>query len=93
MIGVMLAGCFCPIRLIGQLSGNHIAFGGFETADQLRQAPLVGVAGWTLTVGSNPIGVLGSQIFVNLLLQLTVGVNLVGHDNFLAEGLSKMRLF
>ena len=85
--------CFRFDRLIGQLSGDHVAFGGFETADQLRQAPLVGVAGRTLTVGSNPIGVLDPQIFVNLLLQLAVGVNLVGHDNFLAEGLVRSRLF
>ena len=36
--------------------------------DQLRQAPFVGVAGRTLTVGSNPFGVLAAQVFVNLLL-------------------------
>jgi hypothetical protein len=72
-------------RLIGQLSGDHVAFGGFETADQLGQTPLVGVAGWAITVGSNPIGVLEPQVFVNLLLKLAVGMNLVRHDNFLSK--------
>jgi hypothetical protein len=36
--------------------------------------------------------VLDAQVFVNLLLQLAVGVNLVGHDNFFVEGLSKIAL-
>jgi hypothetical protein len=60
-------------------------FGGLEKADQLRQSPLVGIAGGTVTVGSNPIGVLDAQVFVNLLLKLAVGMNLVRHDNFLGE--------
>jgi hypothetical protein len=54
-----------------------------ETADQLRQALLVGVASGAVTVGSNPFGVLVAQVFVNLLLKLAVRMNLVGHDNFL----------
>jgi hypothetical protein len=86
----MFAECFWFYRLIGQLSGDKVAFGGFETTDQLRQAPLVGVAGRTLTVGCNPIGVLGPQVFVNLLLQLAVRMNLVGHDNFLDKGLVRI---
>jgi hypothetical protein len=56
-----------------------------ETADQLRQALLVGVASGAVTVGSNPFGVLVAQVFMNLLLELAVGMNLVGHDNFLDE--------
>jgi hypothetical protein len=82
--------CFWFYRSIGQLSGDHVAFGGFQTADQLGQAPLVGVAGRTVTVGSNPFGVLDAQVFVNLLLQLAVGVNLVGHDDFLAKRLVRI---
>jgi hypothetical protein len=54
-------------------------FAGLETADQFRQAPLVGVAGGAVTVGSNPFGVLDAQVFMNLLLELAVGMNLVGH--------------
>jgi hypothetical protein len=61
-----------------------------ETADQLRQAPLVGVTGGTVTVGSNPFGVLDAQVFMNLLLELAVGMNLVGHDNFLEKGLVRI---
>src|SRR5436305_10284810 len=90
IIGRMFAECFWFYRLIGQLSGDHVAFGGFQTADQLRQALLVGVAGRTFTVGFNPIGVLDPQVFVNLLLKLAVGMNLVRHGNFRGEGLSKI---
>jgi hypothetical protein len=61
-----------------------------ETADQLRQALLVGVASGAVTVGSNPFGVLAAQVFMNLLLELAVGMNLVGHDNFLDEGLVRI---
>jgi len=61
-----------------------------ETTDQLRQAPLVGVASWALTIGSNPFGVLGPQIFVNLPLKLAVRMNLVGHDKFLDKGLVRI---
>jgi len=61
-----------------------------EKADQFRQAPLVGVAGGTITVGSDPIGVLDAQVFVNLLLKLAVRMNLVRHDDFLGEGLSQI---
>jgi hypothetical protein len=57
-----------------------------ETADQLRQALLVGVTSGAVTVGSNPFGVLVAQVFVNLLLKLAVRMNLVGHDNFLDKG-------
>jgi hypothetical protein len=34
--------------------------------------------------------VLVAQVFVNLLLKLAVRMNLVGHDNFIAQGLSKI---
>jgi hypothetical protein len=61
-----------------------------ETADQLRQALLVGVASGAVTVGSNPFGVLVAQVFVNLLLKLAVRMNLVGHDNFLDKGLVRI---
>ena len=63
---------------------------GLETADQLRQALLVGVASGAVAVGSNPFGVLAAQVFVNLLLKLAVRMNLVGHDNFLDEGLVRI---
>jgi len=76
--------------LIGQLSGDQLAFGGLENADQLRQAPLVRVAGGTVTVGSDPLRVLDPQVFVNLLLKLAVRMNLVRHDNFLGEGLVRI---
>jgi hypothetical protein len=76
--------------LIGQLSCDQVTFGGLEKADQLRQAPLVRIAGGTVTVGSDPIGVLAAQVFVNLLLKLTVGMNLVGHDNFLDASLGEI---
>src|SRR5438874_381226 len=91
MIRLMLAGVFfCFYRLIGQLSCDQVALGRLEKADQFRQAPLVGVAGGTVTVGSDPIGVLDAQVFVNLLLKLAVRMNLVRHDNFLDEGLSQI---
>ena len=78
----MFAECFWFNRLIGELSSDQVAFAGFETADQLRQAPLVGVTGWAVTVGFNPFGVLVAQVFVNLLLQLAVRMNLVRHWQF-----------
>src|SRR6266480_442916 len=88
MIGVMLAGCFFLFyRLIGRLSCDQVALGGLEKADQLRQAPLIRVAGGTITVRFDPLGVLDPQVFVNLLLKLAVGMNLVRHDNLLDEGL------
>jgi hypothetical protein len=65
-------------------------FGGLEKTDQLRQAPLVGIAGGTVTVGFDPFGMLDSQVFVNLLLKLAVGMNLVRHDNFLGESLNQI---
>jgi hypothetical protein len=34
--------------------------------------------------------VLNAQVFMNLLLELAVGMNLVGHDNFLDEGLVRI---
>jgi len=80
----------CSIRLILQLSRDQVAFGGLEKADQLRQALLVGIAGGAVTLGSDPLGVLSPQVFVNLLLQLTVGMNLMGHHDFLGEGLGKI---
>jgi hypothetical protein len=61
-----------------------------ETADQLREALLVGVASRAVTVGSNPFRVLVAQVFVNLLLKLAVRMNLVGHDNFLDKGLVRI---
>ena len=82
-------GVFCD-NLTGRLSCDQVAFGRLEKADQFRQAPLVGVAGGTITVGSDPIGVLDAQVFVNLLLKLAVRMNLVRHDNFLDEGLSQI---
>ena len=83
----MFAECFWFNRLIGELSSDQVAFGGLEPADQLRQTPLVGVAGGTVTVGCDPLGVLDPQVFVNLLLKLAVGMNLVRHDSVLSEGL------
>ena len=83
---------FCD-NLIGQLSCDRVAFGGLEKADQFRQAPLVGVAGGTITVGSDPIGVLDAQVLVNLLLKLAVRMNLVRHDNFLGKGLNQIVSF
>jgi hypothetical protein len=65
-------------------------FGGFKKVDQLRQAPLVGIAGGTVTVGPDPLGVLDPQVLVNLLLKLAIGMNLVRHDNFLAKGLGEI---
>jgi hypothetical protein len=75
--------------MIGQLSCDQVAVGGLEKADQLRQAPLVGIARWTVTVGCDPLGVLDPQVFVNLLLKLAVGMNLVRHDDFLGDGLGQ----
>jgi hypothetical protein len=72
---------FVSIDLIGQLGCDRAAFGGLEKADQLCQALLVRVAGGAVTVGSDPIGMLGAQVFVNLLLKLAVRMNLVRHDN------------
>ena len=89
MIGLMLAG-YLFYRLIGQSSGSQVAVGGLENADQLRQAPLVGIARGAVTVGCDPIGVLDPQVFVNLLLKLAVGMNLVRHDNFLGEGFGQI---
>ncbi|HMH00971.1 MAG TPA: hypothetical protein VK555_06140, partial [Terriglobales bacterium] len=68
---------------------DQVAFAGLETADQLRQALLVGVASGAVTVGSNPFGVLAAQIFVNLLLKLAVRMNFIRHGNFLNEGSSQ----
>jgi hypothetical protein len=65
-------------------------FGGLEKADQLCQAPLVGVAGGTITVGSDPIGVLDPQVLVNLLLKLVVGMNWLRHNIFLGHGLGQI---
>src|SRR5438034_4786168 len=90
IIGRMFAECFWFNRLIGELSSDQVAFAGFETADQLRQAPLIGIARGTVTVGLDPLGVLEPQVFMNLLLQLAVGMNLMRHDNFLGEGLNQI---
>jgi hypothetical protein len=76
--------------LIGQLSCDQVAFGGLENADQLRQASFVRVAGGTVTVGFDPIGVLDPQVFVNLLLKFAVGMNLLRHDNFLGNDLDQI---
>jgi hypothetical protein len=86
----MFAGCFYFYRLIGQLSCDQVAFGGLEKADQFRQARLIGLASGTVPIGFDPVGVLDPQVFVNLLLKLAVGINLVKHDNFLGEGLGEI---
>jgi len=86
----MLASAFCFYRLICQLRCDQVALGGLEKADQLRQTPLVGIARGAVTVGCDPIGVLDPQVFVNLLLKLAVGMNLVRHDNFLGEGFGQI---
>jgi len=86
----MFAGFSVLLIYRPNLSSDQVVFAGLETADQLRQAPLVGVAGGAVTVGSNPFGVLDAQVFMNLLLELAVGMNLVGHDNFLDEGLVRI---
>jgi hypothetical protein len=75
---------------LAQSGGDQVAFGGLEMADQLCQALLVGIASRAVTVGSNPFGVLNPQVFMNLLLKLAVGVNLVRHDNFPGEGLVRI---
>jgi len=59
-------------------------------ADQLCQALLVGVAGRAVTVRSNPFGVLAAQVFMNLLLKLAVGMNLLRHDIFLGNDLDQI---
>jgi hypothetical protein len=74
----MFAGFFCFADL-SALSSDQVVFAGLETADQFRQASLVGVAGRAVTVGSNPFGMLDAQVFMNLLLELAVRMNLVGH--------------
>jgi len=73
---------FVSIDLIEKLSCDQVALGGVEKTDQLRQAPFVRIAGGTVTVGFDPLGVLDAQVFVNLLLELAVRMNLVRHDNF-----------
>ena len=67
------------LSMICQLRCDQVAFGGLEKTDQLREAPLVGIAGGTVTVGCDPLRVLDPQVFVNLLLKLAVGMNLVRH--------------
>ena len=48
-------------------------------AEELRQAQLVGVAGWTVTIGLDPFRMLKAQVIVDLLLKFGVGINFVRH--------------
>jgi hypothetical protein len=48
---------------------------------EFRQAQLVGIAGWAVTVGLNPFRMLNAQILVNLSLKFGVGMNFVRHGN------------
>jgi DNA-binding transcriptional LysR family regulator len=52
---------------------------GLSEAEELRQAQLVGVAGWTVTIGLDPFRILNAQVIVDLLLKFGVGMNLVTH--------------
>ena len=49
--------------------------------EQFLQARLVLVTFWALTSWLDPFGVLGPQVFVNLVLELCVGVDLVRHGD------------
>jgi hypothetical protein len=90
MIGLNVSGgALCFYRLICQSRCDQVLFGGLEKTDQLRQTPLVRVAGGTVTVGPDPLRVLNPQVFVNLLPKLTVRMNLVRHYSFLNQGLGK----
>ena len=48
-------------------------------AEEFRQAQLVGITGWAITVGLNPFGMLHAQIFVDLPLKFCVRMNRVIH--------------
>jgi hypothetical protein len=65
-------------RLVGSASR--------QTAEELREARLVRIAHGTLAIGLDPFGMLDPQIVVNLLLEFSVGVDLVIHGNWLGEG-------
>ena len=65
-------------RLVGSASR--------QTAEQFREARLVRIAHGTLAIGLDPFGMLDSQIVVNLLLELSVSVDLVIHRNRLGAG-------
>ena len=63
-------------------SDRSVGFRSHRSADQVREARLVRIARWTFAVSLDPLGMLGPQVVVNLLLELGVCVDLVKHGNW-----------
>jgi hypothetical protein len=62
-----------------------------QTAEQSREARLVRIAHGILAIGVDPFRMLDPQIVVNLLLEFSVGVDLVTHGNWLGDGIQGCR--
>ena len=60
-------------------SDRSVGFRSRRSAEQLREARLVRITPWGVTIWFDPFGMLDPQIVVNLLLEFGVGVDLVIH--------------
>jgi hypothetical protein len=69
-----------------KLSSTRVTFGGSEKTDQFGEAPLVGVAAGTVTVGLDPVRMLDPQVIVDLLLEFSVRANPARQGNWQIEG-------
>ena len=56
-------------------SGRLVGSQPFERVEHSHQARLVSVTHWGSAIWLDPFGMLNSEIFVNLSLELLVGVN------------------
>jgi hypothetical protein len=53
--------------------------------EQLREAGFVRITHWRLAIWLDPFGMLDPQVVVNLLPELGIGTDLVGHGHWLVE--------
>jgi hypothetical protein len=69
------------MRINNILSG----FSSRQTIEQFRQARLVRITHGRFAIWFDPFRVLNPKVVVNLLLELSVGVDLVKHGNGLGK--------
>ena len=61
------------------LARCSVGFSSAQRFEQFLKACLVFITLWAFAVGLDPVGMLAPQVLVNLLLQLSVGVDFVRH--------------
>ena len=58
-----------------RISNTPAGFLSIQTIEQFHEARLVRITHWGSAIWLDPFGMLNSEIFVNLSLELLVGVN------------------